>query len=1156
MKEVLETKRTAQQDCIEKHDGKWLVIAGPGTGKTYTVVKRINSMIEGNENNPPVSPESILCLTFSDTAAREMQQRIGEQHPVDVFTYHGFCKTIMEENKELFQFEEPEIIDDDTKRSIITRCIDDMMASKDNQLIGFNNEKNNPYAFIKDILDGIDNIKRERMKSEEFHYNLENHVAWKPRLDAINNLLNDSVALKKYFMTSPNLERKPTVEKAYQKILSSTPLTEHEATILENWQNKQITALKEDALKIELAITKMNELWKLYERYEKLKKDLNYIDFSDMINDVLDKFEDENSNLLEKVASKYEYVIVDEYQDTNTSQNDIVFNLAKICPNIFVVGDDDQIIYTFQGAHLDTIQKFLEKSQSDDPVKSINIKCFTDNYRSTQPILDVAKALADLQDDNFYKFMADKGKTPDSQKNTPLKLRFLSQYMITDDKGEVIVKKLKSQNEELKDINDPVEFYEFQEKDDERDYIVKRIINIKKEMDEYNKNLPEGKEPKRYSDIAVLTFSNEELVQYADYLKANNVPVEITGGKNIFEIPAVQVFIGYLQFLTNPERYYDKILSFLLQNPFHINERDYMEICSLKTHYKTLFENISDYINKKENPKDSETKPEAKPELKKFLETYNYLRDYITSENYKISLLEIGQRTNIFDYYFNKDIINKVENIKGIKKLLELADGYFSVNTDQKNSFSLFVDYLSKMLESGAKIKLDKEDKPTNAVQLSTYHSSKGREFEYVFMPYLVAGKWDKLDIKDIYEIPKAPIEGQTFEGFVDRHFQEQYLDTIKLLYVGMTRAKRKLILSYANIGRAYGKISWFFQQLLDNISLINEENPKLVKTVIEDFEFGFDSPKPDYNLEDFNRYMEPALPNWFSVSALNEYRNCPKQYFYERILKMKINSGSKDDMNYGTAVHAAFEEAIKYVMDNKEYPDVDYVKNVFNSKLGELEIVNPDNTKASAEEKIFGENGYYKEHFVKLAKVDEIPKDAHFEENPSLNNIPDGRHIYAEYKLNYEIDMPEEWKTSIDDKDAKIIYNGSIDRLDKDVDGKYIIYDYKTKEKCDDITPSDNYFYQIVFYKYILEKQNPGIEVKECYFLLPLEKNGNHKIMVHHKFSNYIKTKDKTVDVFQEKVDELREATASIRKMQFEKPESPNCRFCGYKFICNNRLI
>ena len=81
-----------------------------------------------------------------------------------------------------------------------------------------------------------------------------------------------------------------------------------------------------------------------------------YLDFNDMINLVLIKFEQDPS-FLTKIANEYEYVMVDEYQDTNKSQNEIVFCLAKALEsqNIFVVGDDDQIIYRFQGAKLDTI---------------------------------------------------------------------------------------------------------------------------------------------------------------------------------------------------------------------------------------------------------------------------------------------------------------------------------------------------------------------------------------------------------------------------------------------------------------------------------------------------------------------------------------------------------------------------------------------------------------------------------------------------------------------------------------------------------------------------------------------------------------------------------------------------------------------------------
>ena len=77
MTEVLE-KKTAQDQCIEEHDGKWLVIAGPGTGKTYTVTERISNMIKGNEKHLPIAPSSILCLTFTETAAEEMKKSMQE----------------------------------------------------------------------------------------------------------------------------------------------------------------------------------------------------------------------------------------------------------------------------------------------------------------------------------------------------------------------------------------------------------------------------------------------------------------------------------------------------------------------------------------------------------------------------------------------------------------------------------------------------------------------------------------------------------------------------------------------------------------------------------------------------------------------------------------------------------------------------------------------------------------------------------------------------------------------------------------------------------------------------------------------------------------------------------------------------------------------
>ena len=120
--------------------------------------------------------------------------------------------------------------------------------------------------------------------------------------------------------------------------------------------------LIDDIAKQEKKISKIEELWEFYELYKSKMEAAHYLDFDDMICFVLDKFENE-AGFLSKIANQYEYLLVDEYQDTNKSQNEIVFNLTKALEseNVFVVGDDDQIIYSFQGAKLDTIEKFLKR---------------------------------------------------------------------------------------------------------------------------------------------------------------------------------------------------------------------------------------------------------------------------------------------------------------------------------------------------------------------------------------------------------------------------------------------------------------------------------------------------------------------------------------------------------------------------------------------------------------------------------------------------------------------------------------------------------------------------------------------------------------------------------------------------------------------------
>ena len=1051
-----------QQECIDNITGKYLVLAGPGTGKTFTVIERIKNMIENG-----IEPERILCLTFSSTAAREMKTKIGEKSDVNVFTYHEFCLNIMEEFPDQFDILNLKVITDSHKRTLIKECIDELKP------VAYNNEKNNPYQYSKDILEGIEEIKKNRLSPDDFFRNLKENPAWEKRLKQ----LEEQCAVKE-------------TQKVQSEIKSLTK-----------------------------KIAQMKELWDFYELYTIKMKDFNYIDFNDMINMVLDKMEDNDSTLLEEIADKYDYIIVDEYQDTNKAQNDVVFNLSRYCKNIFVVGDDDQIIYTFQGANLDTIENYLNK------FPDVKVICLTENNRSTQVILDVSQELAKLQDD-FCRFMASKPRITKKEKefweSNQIDLRICSMEKF---KNLDITKNLISpKTSPAYGKNKPVEYYAFENNQDERDYIIGQIKNI----------INSQQRPEKLSEIAILTRTNVELKDYEIYLKANGIPIEITGGKNIFDINSVNVLITYMQFLTNPEMYSDKLLGYLLLQPFHIDPRDYKTLCDFKSHNRTLTDNIINLLEKgitedvlKEklevllklksntirddiqyvlNNKTITVYDEKK--LKKFIDTYNYLKNYITNENYANSLLEIGEKTGIFGYYFNDDI-NKLENIKGIKKLIDEADAYFVIHKNQEKTFTQFVDYLTKMMESEIEINLDKEDKPLNAVQLSTYHSSKGREFEYVFMPSLTSKKWESSSSSNKDIIP-LETNCSTFEEMEEKQKQIKFLDNIKLLYVGMTRAKHSLVLSSIENGTKDGRISWFIKEiqekLKDKSELLNY--PEKIEVA------GLEKPKSDYDYKkEFEDFIKSRFQKSYSVSSLNTYRKCPREYFYNYILGLKSSSGSKDNITYGLAVHKAFQYTINYAMKNKKYPSADEVYEIFAKAIDGLSCTNPENMKESGKDNIFSEGKYY-DKFISISSIENLDSKAEL----SLDYTQDG-----------------------------INFNGSIDRIDKNPDGTYSIYDYKTGTDNSGITKGgihSDYYYQIALYKYLFKKQYDIHKEVSTTFIYPL-------IDECHTM------KDISDEECEEIAQEFIDLVNKIHNFEFDRPEKcPNSKFCSYKNICKMNAI
>lgn len=999
------TPNSKQQECINDLEGKFLVLAGPGTGKTFTVIQRIKNML-----NKGINPNKILCLTFSDTAANEMKDRLNKEikiNDINIFTYHSFCFDLIESYSEYFDLSDNiKLISESTSRNLIKECIDEIKP------IYLRNDKNNPYAYIDRIKERISEIKHNRLTKEQFEYNLKHNQDWIPKINALTLEIEQKHA-KGQFRTKTLEDKKTELEKE---------------------------------------ILKLQELWSFYELYQEKMDKFHLIDFNDMINLVLDKFESSPS-FLEKISNQFEYILVDEYQDTNKSQNEIVFKLSSTCKNVFVVGDDDQIIFGFQGAKLDTIEKYLEN------FPDTKVICLNENMRSTQNILDISRAIV-LQD----------------SKRLEVNPKF-QEYKID--------KNLISKNETLKDKNYQVQLNKYQNVLDEYCGIISKIEQIINST-----QCPIDKEGnKDLSQIAILTRSNAELDSLSQMLKERNIVSELKEGKNIFSIKSSLVLFYYLKALCAPDLYSDKLIKLLLNQPFNINSKDFELIHSAKTNHKSIIEAIKEINTFIEQDK-----------INHFIQTFEYLKEYKNNENLKNIILEVGAKTGIFSYYLNSEI-NKSENIAGIKKIIDEAISFIEIN--KLATLEDFIEYLDITIIDEIEIKTDKAPKPLNAIQLSTYFSAKGREFDYVFMPTLTDRKWEKGKANKA-GIPLSPDEYKS----EDELKEEKISDRIKVMYVGMTRARHSLFLSYP-----IDKTPSDFIVNIQNKLEITEAKDLTIEEFWQNVKQTIIKKDYDYKKE-FKNFIDAMLNNRaYSASAINAYLNCPRQYLYDRILNLGAKDSSFDALSYGSAIHKACENAIKYAISNKNYPTCEFFINEFKNTLKKLPMSSYEQKEIHLER---GENAL-KEYYNQLTLT----------------------------PIEWLNDVEKEFHLEIDG----IKFLGFIDRIDI-LNDEIMLYDYKTgkaksKSSIAIGKEHEDYYNQMAFYKYALEK-TMGKKVKSTTFIFVEEFNKNLELT----FSN---------DEVQAVVDKFIDAVKNIENHNFEptpNKSKENCKYCQYRDFCDLEVI
>ncbi|MDD4201492.1 MAG: ATP-dependent DNA helicase [Candidatus Pacebacteria bacterium] len=376
-KELYNKLNLEQKKAVDLIEGPVMVIAGPGTGKTRILTLRIANILKKTD----IEPENILALTFTDSGAFLMRSNLvkiigSSGYLVNISTFHRFCNNIINTRPEDF----PEIAGSttltDTDQVKIIKSIIEKSSLKILKPYG------DPFFYLKAVISSIDKLKREGIGPED--------------LSKITKREKEE------------FEKNPTV--FHQK-------------------GKHEGKMKGEFQKIWKRIEKNKELSVIYKEYQKELRALKAYDYSDMIMEVL-KALSKNKDLLLSLQEQYQYILIDEHQDTNNGQNKILELIASFhnFPNIFIVGDEKQAIYRFQGASLLNFNHF--KSLYPE-MKVIKLK---KNYRSTKDIVDAANDIISSKLETVSKQKSKKIKILSFYKNESENL------FIAEDIGEKIKK--------------------------------------------------------------------------------------------------------------------------------------------------------------------------------------------------------------------------------------------------------------------------------------------------------------------------------------------------------------------------------------------------------------------------------------------------------------------------------------------------------------------------------------------------------------------------------------------------------------------------------------------------------------------------------------------------------------------------------------------
>ena len=678
-----------QKEAVEYLEGPLLVLAGPGTGKTQLLSEKVAYILE----NTDTSPENILCLTFTESGTANMCERLKSiigpvATKVNINTYHAFGSEILAYYKNYSESYDRKLdaaIDEVTQFKIV-KNIQSKLSGTD-ILRGDN---------IKDIIDAVSSAKSARLTATDLKVIAEQNLADSKVLsEAISPLLQNIVPrkfeesyrdayqpiyaiLKDYDQAPPILKDIDRSIKSLAADLSAAMAEAEETKKIRPLSDWKDTYFEKDEkgqyrLKDRIANKKLLSLANIVEKYDAYLKENGLYDFEDMIEEAV-KVLKEDAGFRLTLSEKYQFILLDEFQDTNPSQFEIIKQLTDYeKPLIMAVGDDDQAIYEFQGASATNLTTFRDHFNA-------HVVPLVENYRSTQEILDFSREIINQTDDRF----ADK--------------------------------KLIAHKDALKESG--ISRHEFISSDAEYAWVSDQIAKL---IDSGVKQF----------DIAIISYKTKYFMPLLPYLKSHpKINIAYEKQNNLLEDPKIHEIIAIADFVVALANNKTPTVSLLeiLSYPFW--NLPMLEVIKLTNRAKTDKKSALEYLAESEN--------EDLKNIANFFANLaaSSLNDpFEITLDYILGTAELsGFRSPFLNHYAeglgaDYAALTLYENLASLRGDLKKYCG------DRATRLGDLVDMAHDYKEADLPINVSSPYRDADdAVQVLSAHKAKGLEFEYVFI--------------------------------------------------------------------------------------------------------------------------------------------------------------------------------------------------------------------------------------------------------------------------------------------------------------------------------------------------------------------------------------------------------------------------------------